>query len=87
MRLLLSNKEKYRAIGEVSCQSSPCIMCVQDRGGGGGGQYRGGHHEYCGGCLEYRGGCLEYRGGCSVPWGNHDKCEGISVVPWGCSVP
>ena len=44
---------------------SPCIMCVQYRGGD---QYRGGV-QYHGGYHEYRGGYLEYRGGCSVPWG------------------
>ena len=39
--------------------SSPCIMCVQYRGGV---QYHGGYHEYHGGYLEYRGG-VQYHGG------------------------
>ena len=46
---------------------TPCIMCVQYRGGA---QYRGvfstvgGYHEYRGGYLQYRGG-VQYRGGIS----------------------
>ena len=53
---------------------SPCIMCVQYRGGCsvpwgmfstvGDVQYRGGNHEYRGGYLEYSG-------------GYHDKCGNI----------
>ena len=46
---------------------TPCIMCVQYRGGDqyrGGVQYRGGYHEYRGGYLEYRGG-VQYRRGIS----------------------
>ena len=52
---------------------SPCIMCVQYRGGAqycGGVQYRGRYHEYCGGYVEYRGG-VQYCGG------YHDKCGDI----------
>ena len=60
---------------------SPCIMCVQYRGGcsvpwgdimstvGGYLEYRGGV-QYCGGYHDKSGGYLEYRGGCSVPWGD-----------------
>ena len=60
------------------CSISPCIMCVQYRGGAqyrgvfstvgdilstvGGVQYRGGYHDKCGGYLEYRGG-VQYHGG------------------------
>ena len=40
-------------------------------------QYRGGYHDACGGILSTM--------GCSVSW--HDKCKGISRVPWGCSIP
>ena len=58
----------------LSQSTTPCIMCVQYRGGCSvpwGVQYRGGYHEYRGGYLEYRGG-VQYRGG------YHDKCGGIS---------
>ena len=57
-----------------TCLYSPCIMCVQYRGGlqyRGGVQYRGdiminvgGYLEYRGG-VQYRGGYHEYRGGLS----------------------
>ena len=53
-------------------QETPCIMCVQHRGGvqysggyheyRGGVQYRGGYHDEYGGYLEYCGG-VQYRGG------------------------
>ena len=64
---------------------SPCIMCVQYRGGAQyreGVQYHGGYHEYCGGYLEYRGdvqyhgGYLEYRGGVQY-WGNIMSTVGV----------
>ena len=45
---------------------SPCIMCVQYRGGC---SVPWGVFSTVGGYHEYRGGYLEYRGGCSVPWG------------------
>ena len=49
----------------MPCQAgvfSPCIMCVQ---------YRGGYHYACGGNLEYCGGCL-------VPWRDTMINVGIS---------
>ena len=52
---------------------SPCIMCVQ---------YRGGcsvpwrYHEYRGGYLEYRGG-VQYRGG------YHEYCGGVILSTMG----
>ena len=58
----------------VHSSLSPCIMCVQYRGGV---KYRGGYHEYCGGYLEYhgdvqyRGGYLEYCGGVQYRGGYH----------------
>ena len=63
---------------------SPCIMCVQYRGGvsvpWGVFSTVGGYHEYLGGYLEYRGG-VQYRGG------YHDKCGGYLEYRGGCSVP
>ena len=69
-----------------SCLKSPCIMCVQYRGGA---QYRGGYHEYrggiswvpwgvqyCGGYHDKCGGYLEYCGGVQYR-------GGTSWVPWG----
>ena len=49
---------------------SPCIMCVQYRGGAqycGGVQYHGGYHEYCG--VFSTVGDILSTVGCSVPWG------------------
>ena len=66
---------------------SPCIMCVQYRGGaqyrGGNHEYRGGNHEYRGGYHEYRGGYLEYRGGVQYIMIN----VGDILSTMGCSVP
>ena len=78
---------------------SPCIMCVQYRGGC---SVPWGVFSTVGGYLEYRGGCsvpwgdiminvggyLEYRGGCSVPWGDiMSTVGGYLEYRGGCSVP
>ena len=82
---------EYKYLSEALENLSPCIMCVQYRGGA---QYRGGcsvpwgdilstvggYHDKCGGYHEYRGG-VQYRGG------YHEYCGGYLEYHGGCSVP
>ena len=58
---------RFKVQQGVSLKVSPCIMCVQYRGGA---QYRGGCSVPWGDIMSTVGGYLEYRGGCSVPWGD-----------------
>ena len=79
----------YRHL-QFNIEISPCIMCVQYRGGAqyrggyleyrGGVQYRGGYHDKCGGYLEYRGG-VQYRGGYHVAGGDiMSTVEGVQYL-------
>ena len=86
---------------EINITGTPCIMCVQYRGGyhdkcGGYLEYSWGYHEYRGGNhdarggyhplkFEYRGGYHEHRGGCSVTWGTQITTD--SPPPHGTEHP
>ena len=78
--------------------ATPCIMCVQYRGGvqyimstvggyleyRGGVQYRGGYHDKCGGYLEYRG-VFSTVGRYHEYHGGYLEYRGGCSVPWGIS--
>ena len=64
---------------------SPCIMCVQYRGGC---SVLWGCSVPWGDIMSTVGGYLEYRGGCSVPWGDiMINVGGYLEYRGGCSVP